>query len=462
MKTNETNVIDPCFFLQWDIYNDTEGNVITPKAIIEILREKVGYYYIDRTKTYDNCEYWELKCRFGGRCRAKVRNTLKKYNCNSYLKFKIEHSSKRVILIDSNFTHTHPITVDFYRSWLGPSESTRKKIIELTKQNENASYIRRKIEEAVSSRRFYDIRRSYLTSRNNQTITELEKAIDKLKDRFETVIHLDKVENHFIAATFISIRYKEKEISRDIIQIDDIMMTNEDDLPILNYSFKDENDNSQILGFSIMSSKEKDIFLTVMNDLKQFVGSPRVVIVDRLKAQESAIRELMPKTIVIFCRIHMIRSVEQTFGPQSIPYKLFHKFIDGLISRDEYIEGLKNAESSCKHKRAIQALIADIDCYDPLILLNLQLRGQRTTNVVEGLNGNIRDRLDGKRDISTVIEILDRLATEYAWRSERYLVEIDHEIYADNVIGSLAVEKLQKEVELAKKQNSKQWKEKLI
>ena len=192
------------------------------------------------------------------------------------------------------------------------------------------------------------------------------------------------------------------------------MMTNEDDLPILNYSFKDENDNSQILGFSIMSSKEKDIFLTVMNDLKQFVGSPRVVIVDRLKAQESAIRELMPKTIVIFCRIHMIRSVEQTFGPQSIPYKLFHKFIDGLISRDEYIEGLKNAESSCKHKRAIQALIADIDCYDPLILLNLQLRGQRTTNVVEGLNGNIRDRLDGKRDISTVIEILDRLATEYA------------------------------------------------
>ena len=433
----------------WEIPIDLSR--ITPKYIIDIFKQSIGYYSLFRTKTFNQYEYWDFKCRFGGRCRAKKNNTLKKYKCKSFIRLKVDHVISKVMLVEGNFEHTHPISEDFYRNWLGPSDSTCKQIIDLTKQNEDAAYIRRKISESVCARKFYDIRRSYLKSRDVDTIKTINSIINKLSPRFESRLHLDKTNNQILATTFVSRRFKNKIIARDILQMDDIMMTNYTSMPILNFLFIAENNNSQILGFSIMSCKEKEIFDLILNDIKKIVGTPRILIIDRLKAQKAAVLTIMPETITIFCKIHMIRSVEQTFGPQSIPYKLFYKFIENQISRDEYIECLRRAESNlCNHKRAIHSLIDDIDCYDPNVLSSLCLRGQRTTNAVEGFNGNIRDRLYGKRDIETVIDILDHLATEYAWRSEKMLTEIDNNIYSGNFLGSVAVEKLEKEVEISK------------
>ena len=49
--------------------------------------------------------------------------------------------------------------------------------------------------------------------------------------------------------------------------------------------------------------------------------------------------------------------------------------------------------SSSKNKRTIKALIDDINCCDPDILLSLCLREHRTTNAIEGLNSNKWERL---------------------------------------------------------------------
>ena len=68
---------DHCFNQQLEINDNLGGKAITPKSIINILC-KLGHYYTDHTRTYENYEYWEFKSRFVGRCRARTKNTLKK------------------------------------------------------------------------------------------------------------------------------------------------------------------------------------------------------------------------------------------------------------------------------------------------------------------------------------------------------------------------------------------------
>lgn len=448
--TNKIEALGPSLLINCEVTIDLKD--ISPSDLQEIFKQNVGHYKLSRTKVFGQYEYWDFTCRFGGRCRAKKNRTLKQYQCKSFIRLKVDHNLSKIILVEGNFIHSHPLSQDFYNSWLGPSKSTRNQIITYTKQGESAAYIRRKITESVSARKFYDIRRSYLNSREIDTIKTIQSIIHNLLEKYEIKLHMNKSNNQILEVTFISRMFKNKIIAKDILQIDDIMMTNDYDMPILNLLFIDENNNSQILGFSIMSSKEKEIFKFILDDVKSIIGTPRVVIIDRLKAQKAAIEEIMPNTTIVFCKVHMIRSIEQTFGPQSIIYKLFHKFIENQISRNYYIDSLNHAMmNSSKNKRAIQALIDEIDCYDPGTLLSLCLREQRTTNAIEGLNGNIRQRLEGKQDIETVINILDHLVYEFAWRSEKMLVEIDSNIYKGNVLGLVAVDKLKNEVEIAKK-----------
>ena len=45
---------DHCFNQQLEINDNLGGKAITPKSIIDILRDNFGYYCNDHTRTYEN------------------------------------------------------------------------------------------------------------------------------------------------------------------------------------------------------------------------------------------------------------------------------------------------------------------------------------------------------------------------------------------------------------------------
>ena len=87
----------------------------------------------------------------------------------------------------------------------------------------------------------------------------------------------------------------------DIAIIDNISMTNMYDLPFETILVIDQENHSQMLGYSILPNKSKDSFEKFFNDFVEFGGKTfRIVIVDRNEAQYNSITEIFPQSYIVF------------------------------------------------------------------------------------------------------------------------------------------------------------------
>ena len=72
----------------------------------------------------------------------------------------------------------------------------------------------------------------------------------------------------------------------------------------------DSEDHTRILSYGFLENKTTESFILFFEDFKKLGGNQfRVVIVDRLQAQISALQQSFPNTFITFCLIHLRRDL---------------------------------------------------------------------------------------------------------------------------------------------------------
>ena len=102
--------------------------------------------------------------------------------------------------------------------------------------------------------------------------------------------------------------------SSDICIIDDTSCTNYFGMPLLVILSEDENARSQVVSFSIMSSRTSSSFEEYFKVVKDKVGEIRLFICDRNKTQIKALKTVFPKCKIIFCAVHIGRNIKEKVG----------------------------------------------------------------------------------------------------------------------------------------------------
>ena len=256
-------------------------------------------------------------------------------------------------LTSCSWEHTHPISSEFVDAWLRPNGEIVGTIRELTRTGMSAPEIRKKTGTTMPARKLYDIRRPILKEKSVSGWDELIQASGSMQQRWRIRLHYEgeKNEKGLMLITYVSRRFSTSAIARDIVQMDDIVGTNLSHLAIVNLVFQDENEKTQVLAFAVTRDRDAKSFTSVLSDVKEIVGCPRAILVDRLRAQIAAIEEVMPETRVIFCHVHLQRNILKVFQSKAQEVMcLFHEFVTGKISLAEYSSGMMaKAEGYHRH-----------------------------------------------------------------------------------------------------------------
>ena len=109
--------------------------------------------------------------------------------------------------------------------------------------------------------------------------------------RVANVIRVDET-NHFAGAFLFHDRVMSQEYAKDVSIIDDTSCAKYFGLPILIAMSEYENGLSQVLTFSIMTSREKAKFVECLTGLKHRIGDIRLFVGDRHRTQVAAIKEI--------------------------------------------------------------------------------------------------------------------------------------------------------------------------
>ena len=182
------------------------------------------------------------------------------------------------------------------------------------------------------------------------------------------------------------------------------------------------------------------------------MSAPRVIIVDRSHAQAAALEREMPESQVVFCYVHLQRSIQKNFGRRAQEVaEVFDKFVTKRLSRHDYMSKLRDKFGPGNEmEKAVANLLDDIDFYDPGRMT--RMRGQRSSNLVEGYHGILRRRIgDGELGICQVVQEIDKIYQQLMVRSYRNFFELPQEIWRGPELGAIAARTIQSQVDLARR-----------
>ena len=362
-------------------------------------------------KTFTGKKTWVFTCAFGGQSKQGKYKTRKLCKCPSYFKLTAEKKDDKILLTfkEANFFHNHSLSPDFFEAYGIISKARKRKIQELTNLGKKPREIR-KIEDfsSIPAQNFYDIRRTILRNLTANQITDYLEKSEQILPHFkithhwrnDTVLKIKK----FNGSTFVARIFENSLIAHDIVTLDDTCCINSYDFPLVILSFMDQNNTRQIHSFGIIPGREISHFEMFLTDVKNNIKHNfRVFIVDRWKAQFSAIQRVFPNSQIVFCKIHIERNIKCTMGQYSKCLNLFFQLMSKSISDDVYIQKIDELiAASKKHSLFLQHLKDDLQHYSPTVIKSLRLRNQRTTNVSEGLFGTIK-LLDNNADLTLTV-----------------------------------------------------------
>lgn len=333
--------------------------------------------------------YVKFVCKF---------HTNKRTSCNS--KFKIYFENKIIKNIDFiDMHHNHSIERIYIESKV-PLITEGEKILlrEAAQKGLSTSSLRKLTNLNLLPQQMYNIIRSDKKEYFSNEILNLQNYVNEISNNYDILWKNDS-DNKFYNLIVINSRIKKCAYANDIVVLDDTMCTNNFDYPFLVFLVFDENNMVQVLAISIITGKNEQNFIDILLSIKSFIPSIRVFIVDRLKSQKKAINKIYPLSKIIYCRLHIERNIIKNIKINNIKYLLnvYKEFINEQMDKDQYINKLSNImcknHKSCKH---IQALIKDVDHYDPKLLKEYNLKGHTTTNSIEGIFGNIKKQTEQK------------------------------------------------------------------
>ena len=289
-----------------------------------------------------------------------------------------------------NFTnklHNHPLEKIFLGSKVLLLTSKEKADIKKDYQQGLPVWLIRKSKNLdILPQQMYNLIRNERKEIFDDEIQNLRAYLNSISSEYD-IIWKNNNSLLFHSVIIVNSRIKSLPYANDLVMAVDTVCTNRFDYPILAFFVFDENNNSQMLAVSIITSKTEDNFIDIFLSLKAIVGFIRVFIVDRLLSQANAIKKVFPESNIVFCRIHIDRNFKNKMGKKSEVRILFWKFIRQEIMRNEYINELQKILSKTPNSKHLKKLIDEVDFYDPLIIKNLRIRGHYSTNALEGIFG---------------------------------------------------------------------------
>ena len=378
----------------------------TPPELIHAFQQLDGAIFLNTNalaaRVHDISEFHN--CRYISRSTGPTRKTQlfacryyrSIFMCNACLRISYDPQTKIAKFESCDIQHTHDISgICNTRTRNSLSSTQREKIIAATKQGETAYKIRMQEKLTCSKDVLYGARRETI---QKMKAVEMESLVDEMKSwlGWENIINIDD-NRRFDRCFLFHKRVMEQNYCNVICIIDDTSCTNYYGLPILMLISEDPNGHSQVLSFSIMPSRVKTVFVEYLSQLKERIGSIRLFISDRNKTQISAIKEVFPDALIIYCSLHISRNIKQKVGREI--YHLYKQMRFKQITEDEFLERCQQyieANQGTKSARFMQSLLAEKEHWLPSITSTYIHCDNITTNRVEGFFGTLKNILEHK------------------------------------------------------------------
>ena len=309
-----------------------------------------------------------------------------------------------------------------------------------------SALIRRYNGSDLLPQQFYNVIRKDKDKIFENEIKELFEFTQTLKNDYD-VLWKETEEHKFYSLLVVNSKIRMCAYSNDIVVLDDTECTNHFHYPFLCFLVFDENNKVQILAIGIITSKEEDNFVDILESLKTLIPEIRVMIVDRLQSQKNAIQKVYNNTFIVFCRIHIARNIKNKMGKDKTILKSFWEFINKKIKRDEFVKRIEK-QLEISNSVHLRNLLNDINHYDPYILRDLNLKKHFTTNSVEGNFGNIKRLTDHK--FLPLYMILKMFVDQAMKLMKTNIIinsspkKLDPSIYSGRDLGTYCVTKIEK------------------
>lgn len=390
-----------------DTHFPTEIDGITYKSLTEFVHLISHQFSLPFSagETSQNRLTITYNCSFSSSgCKARlVFNQIQKFDSEHYFSFNSDSSE----FIHSN----HPVDRRFiqaHRNCL--SESQVNDIQFQTQLGVLPGRIRTNVEAECGSNIFYNIRRKVIHAQKNE---DLDKLIQMLQDGEEKTIKVNKPNDILERITVIDNEILNSNYAHDIVVIDDTAMTNLYGLPLETMVVIDQEDHTQLLGYSILPNKSTTSFLNFFNDYIELGGSQfRIIVVDHLQAQINALEKAFPNSYIVFCLVHIRRDLLLYFSSDDEIIIGFERAKAFPSYSYKYLEYLKRRiiqmDHSDKGHRCILSLVNNYQHWLPICLVQIGMYANWNSSRIEGFFGLFRCNYGHERGkITTVIKSLN-------------------------------------------------------
>ena len=242
---------------------------------------------------------------------------------------------------------------------------------------------------------FYDIRREAI---NDQRHEDLDSLISDLERGKSKRIIVNKDNGVLISLTIVDNEILNSKYANDIAIFDDTAMTNMYGLPLEAVVVVDQENHTQLLGYSIIPNKSKESFELFCQDFLQLGGCPfRIIVVDRLESQFEALSRSFPDSFIAFCLVHIRRDLLSYFPPNDDIIGGFDMIKRNPLMSFKYLDYLKlrfsQMDDSIKGKKCIQILIDKYEHWLPFCLMQKGIYHNFDSSRIEGLFGLLKGKL---------------------------------------------------------------------
>ena len=344
--------------------------------------------------------------------------TFAQYGCSSKLVFTqfTDYFENHYFTFELQFCclqhNNHPLNTHFveaHRNCL--PQTTIDQIRFQTQLGVLPGRIRSNLDVEIGSTLFYDIRRSVIHEEKTEDLVQL---IQFLREGNQKHIIVHDPNDTLESITIIDKDILNSNYASDIAIMDDTAMTNMYGLAIEEVIVVDQEDHSQLLGYSVLSNKSEDGFSSFFKDYSTLnVSQFRIIVVDRLEAQYNALEEHFPDTYIVFCLVHIKRDLLTYFNSNDGIIIGFEALRKNPLYSFEYLNYLMRRKDELKgHKgyRCIEILINRYEHWLPLLVIQHGFYFNIDTSRIEGFFGLLKGNYGHDRGtLTSVIKNLNNL-----------------------------------------------------
>ena len=240
------------------------------------------------------------------------------FNCAACVRFYYNADSKIAHFHSCDKYHSHPIgELEKNKKRNNLTKNQIEEIKKSTIAGNTAYSIRMKQGLTCSKDVLYSARRKEIQSLKENQMRFLFEEM-KQWNNWTNLIVLDS-DRRFESCYVFHNPIISASYAKDLCVVDDTSCTNFYGLPLYVMISEDENSRNQVLSFSIMSSRTKESFVNYFKEVKARVNDIRLFICDRNKTQISALREVFPNCLIIYCLVHIGRNIYSKVGVIFLP-----------------------------------------------------------------------------------------------------------------------------------------------